>query len=75
MQAITPILFEIISQYLVGMKRRTSRSVACKRDNSHFLLNYEVTSPEAKIVCRVRVRVRASIVYPVQIITSEVIIR
>ena len=25
-------------RYLVGMKKRTSRRVACKRDNSYYLL-------------------------------------
>ena len=33
------------------MKRRTSRHVACKRDNPHCLL-YVVISPETEILCR-----------------------
>ena len=37
LQAIAPILFEIIWSYLVGMKERTSRCFPCKRDNSHCL--------------------------------------
>ena len=31
------LLFNGLLSYLVGMKRRTSRRVACKTDNSHFL--------------------------------------
>ena len=50
MQAITPILFEITK-----MKRKTSRPVACKRDNFHFL-RYVVISPEAEIRRRILVR-------------------
>ena len=34
-----------------GIKRRTSRCVMCKRDNSHFL-RYVLISPEAEILCR-----------------------
>ena len=32
-----PLFFSGLLSYLVGMKRRTSRCVTCKRDNSHFL--------------------------------------
>ena len=35
LQVITPILFEIIWSYFVGMK---SWHVSCRRDNSHFIL-------------------------------------
>ena len=49
-QAITPILFEL-NWYLVGMKKRTSRHVTCKRDNCHFIC-YVVISPEAEIVLK-----------------------
>ena len=31
-----PFFFSGLIPYLVGIKRRTSRHVACKRDNSHF---------------------------------------
>ena len=42
---------EIRKKYVVGMKRRTSRREARKRDNSHFLC-YVLISPEAEILCR-----------------------
>ena len=32
-----PLFFSGLLSYLVGMKRRTSRCVMCKRDNSHFV--------------------------------------
>ena len=32
-----PLFFNGLLSYLVGMKRRTSRCFACKRDNSYFL--------------------------------------
>ena len=32
-----PLFLVGMLSYLVGMKRRTSRRVTCKRDNSHFL--------------------------------------
>ena len=38
-----PLFFSGLLSYLVGMKRRTSRGVECKRDNSHFL-HYELIS-------------------------------
>ena len=46
-----PLFFSGLLSYLVGMKRRTSRHVACKRDNSHFLC-FVLVSPGAKILCR-----------------------
>ena len=46
-----PLFFNELFSYLVGIKRRTSRLVACKRDNSHFLC-YVLIYPEAKILCR-----------------------
>ena len=49
--SITLIPLDICWSGLVGMKRRTSRCVACKRDNSHCL-PYIVISPEAEILCR-----------------------
>ena len=33
-----PLFFSGLLSYLVGMKRKTSRRVTCKRDNSHFYL-------------------------------------
>ena len=33
-----PLLFNGLLSYLVGIKRRTSRHVGCKRDNSHFIM-------------------------------------
>ena len=32
-----PLYFSGLLSYLAGMKRRTSRHVTCKRDNSHLL--------------------------------------
>ena len=46
-----PLFFSGLFSYLVGMKLRTSRCVACMRDNSHFL-SYVLISPEAEILCR-----------------------
>ena len=43
--------FSGLLPYLVGIKRRTSRCVRCKRDNSHFL-RYFLSSPEAEILFR-----------------------
>ena len=37
-RSITLILLDIFWECLVGMKRRTSRCVACKRDNSNCLI-------------------------------------
>ena len=34
---VLPLFLSGLLSYLVGMKRRTSRHVPCKRDNSHFL--------------------------------------
>ena len=45
-----PSFFIRLLSYLVGIKRRTNRHVACKRDNSHFLC-YVLISPEAEILC------------------------
>ena len=45
MQAITPILFEIIWWYLEWTYIRSSKSVTCKKDNS-FMLFFHVISPE-----------------------------
>ena len=39
-----PLFFIGLLSYLVGMKRRTSRCVICKRNNSHFL-RYVLISP------------------------------
>ena len=46
-----PLFFSGLLSYLVGMKRRISRHVTCKRDNSHFP-RYVLISPEAKILYR-----------------------
>ena len=46
-----PLLLSGLLSYLVEKKRRTSRPVVCKRDNSHFL-RYVLISPEVKILCR-----------------------
>ena len=46
-----PVFFSGLLSYLVGMKRRISRCLACKRDNSHFL-HYVLISTEAEILCR-----------------------
>ena len=40
-----PLFFRGLLSYLVGMKRRTSRCAACKRDNSHFV-RYVLISPD-----------------------------
>ena len=32
-----PLFFSGLPSYLVGMKKRTSRRVVCKRNNAHFL--------------------------------------
>ena len=37
---ISPLFFSGLLLYLVGMKRRTSRHVMCKRNISHFLHLY-----------------------------------
>ena len=42
-----PLFFSRLLSYLVGMKRRTSRCVACKRDNSHFV-RYVLISPDVQ---------------------------
>ena len=46
-----PLLFSGLLSCLVGIKRRTSRHVGCKRDNSQFLC-YILFSPEVEILCR-----------------------
>ena len=38
-----PLFVSRLLSYLVGMKRRTSRHVTCKKNTSHFL--YYVLSP------------------------------
>ena len=40
-----PLFFSGLLSYVVGMKRRTSRCVICKRDNSHFV-RYILISPD-----------------------------
>ena len=42
-----PLFFSGLLSDLVGIKRRTSRGVACKRDNSHFVL-YVLVSPDVR---------------------------
>ena len=42
-----PLFFNGLLSYLVGMKRKTSRRVACKRDNFHFL-HYVLISPDVR---------------------------
>ena len=44
-------ILQWIVSYLIGIKRRTSRHVTCKRDKSHFI-HYVLISPEAEILCR-----------------------
>ena len=34
---ILSLFFSGLLSYLIGVQRRTSKHVACKRDNSHFL--------------------------------------
>ena len=46
-----PVFFSGLLVYLVGMKRRTSRHVTCKRDNSHFH-HYVLIFLEAEILYR-----------------------
>ena len=46
-----PLFFSGLLSYLVGMKRRTSRHVTYKTDNSHFLC-YVLIFPEKEILCR-----------------------
>ena len=43
--------FSGLLSYLVGIKRRSSMRVTCKRDYSHFLC-YVLIPPEAEILCR-----------------------
>ena len=45
-----PLLFSGLLSCLVGIKRRTSRHVCCKRDNSHFFC-YVLISPKVEILC------------------------
>ena len=45
------LFFSGLLSYLVGIKRRTSRHVTCKKENSHFL-HYLLITPEAEILCR-----------------------
>ena len=42
-----PLFFSGLLSYLVGMNRMTSRRVACKKDNSHFLC-YVFISPDVR---------------------------
>ena len=46
-----PLFFSGFLSYLVGIKRRTSRHVGCKKDNSHFHC-YILIPPEVEILCR-----------------------
>ena len=39
------LFFSGLLSYLVGIKRRTSKCVTCKRDNSHFV-HYVLISPD-----------------------------
>ena len=43
-----PLFFRGLLSYLVGIKRRTSRCVTYKRDNSHFV-RYVFISPDVRI--------------------------
>ena len=43
------ILFSGLLSYLVGIRKRTSRRVGCKRDNCHFLC-YVLISPGRNLV-------------------------
>ena len=45
---MVPLFFSGLLSYLVGMKRRTSRCVTCKRDNSHFV-RYVLISPDIRM--------------------------
>ena len=47
-RSITLIALEVFRYYLVEMKRRTCRRVACKRDDVHFF-RYVVIFPESEI--------------------------
>ena len=40
-----PLFFSGLLSYLVGIKRRTSRCVTCKREHSHFV-HYVLISPD-----------------------------
>ena len=42
-----PLFFSGLLSFLVGMKRRTSRRVACNRDKSHCL-HYILISPDVR---------------------------
>ena len=44
-----PLLFSEFLSYSVGIKRRTSRHVGCKKENSHFHC-YVLISPEVEIL-------------------------
>ena len=46
-----PLFCSGLLSYSVGIKRRTSRCVGCKKDNPHFL-RYVLISPEVGILCR-----------------------
>ena len=48
---MVPLFFSGLLSYLIGVKRRTSKHLACKRDNSHFLC-YVLISYEAELLCR-----------------------
>ena len=45
---ILPLFFSGLLSYLVGIKKRTSRRVGCKRDSSRYVL----ISPEIEFLCR-----------------------
>ena len=47
--------FTELPPYLIGIKRKTSRRVECKRDNSHFLC-YVLISPEVEILCMLKLK-------------------
>ena len=47
-----PLFFTGLLSYLVGIKRGTSGSVGCKRDNSHLLRYVVLISPDVEILCR-----------------------
>ena len=51
LKVMLPLFFCGLLSYLVGMKRRIRRHVACQKYNSHCLL-YLFISPEAEILCR-----------------------
>ena len=62
---ILPLFFSGLLSYLVGMKRRTSRSVTCKRDNS-FFLHYVLISPTSKVYLLVNLFSKLYITFIIQ---------